>query len=89
MPIEIDEIGSLMKLPGPMIDRPRSAASAGLAPSAAARPVLTSTARANSASIENPNCASTITAMKVAPLSSMIALMIWTQVVAVIPPKMT
>ena len=35
------------------------------------------------------NCQSTARAMKVAPKSSMIALMIWTQVVAVMPPNNT
>ena len=48
-----------------------------------------SMALVNSASGEKPNCSSTATAMKVAPPSSMQALMICTQVVAVMPPNST
>ena len=49
----------------------------------------TSTALVNIASGEKPNWISTASAMKVAPPSSMQALMICTQVVAVMPPNST
>ena len=49
----------------------------------------TSTALANSASGLQPNWASTAAAMKLAPPSSITALMICTQVVANMPPKVT
>jgi hypothetical protein len=44
---------------------------------------------ANRASGLKPNCASTMKAMKVTPESSRQALMICTQVVAVMPPNST
>ena len=74
MPNETAEIGSLMKVPGPMIASFFS---------------CTSTDFANSASGLKLNCAITTKAMKDAPPSSKIALMICTQVVAVIPPNST
>jgi len=54
-----------------------------------AKAVLTSTPLANKASGLKPNCAKTIKAMKVTPASSMMALMICTHVVAVMPPNNT
>ena len=54
-----------------------------------AKAVFTSTPLANRASGLKPNCAKTMKAMKVTPASSMIALIICTQVVAVIPPNNT
>ena len=51
--------------------------------------VLTATPLANSASKLKPNCAMTMKAMKVTPDSSRTALMICTQVVAVMPPNST
>jgi hypothetical protein len=56
---------------------------------ALAMSVLIFTALANIASGLKPKCHSTISAMKVAPPSSMMALMICTQVVAVMPPNST
>ena len=82
-------MGSLMKPPGPMMDRPALAASSGVLPVLAAIWVRTSTPLANSASGLKPYCASTMMAMKVTPDSSSTALMICTQVVAVMPPKST
>ena len=58
-------------------------------PAACAVALFTSTARANSASSEKPNWASTISAMKLAPPSNSTALMICTQVVARMPPNST
>ena len=52
-------------------------------------PVLISTALANIASGLKPKFHITMKAMKLAPPSSMTALMICTQVVAVMPPKST
>ena len=52
-------------------------------------PVFTSTALANIASGLKPKLHSTMKAMKVAPASSRQALMICTQVVAVMPPNST
>ncbi len=89
MPKLMAEIGSLMNPPGPMIEKPACAAWSGVMPVARASPVLTSTALANIASGLKPKCHSTASAMKVAPASSSPALMICTQVVAVIPPKST
>ena len=89
MPNEIAEIGSLMKPPGPMIARPIFAASGGGLPAFAAICVRTSTPFANSASGLKPYWASTISAMNVTPASSRQALMICTQVVAVMPPNST
>jgi hypothetical protein len=92
MPKLIAEIGSLTKVPGPMIDSPFCAASAtssGLVAAASAACVLISTALANSASGLKPNCHITMKAMKLAPASSRQALMICTQVVAVMPPNST
>ncbi len=74
MPKEMAEIGSLMKPPGAMI---------------ASFFACTSTALANSASGLKLNLSSTMKAMKLAPPSSMMALMICTQVVAVMPPNST
>ncbi len=54
MPKLMAEIGSLMKPPGPMMDRPAAAASSGVLPVLAAIAVLTSTPLANSASNEKP-----------------------------------
>jgi hypothetical protein len=51
--------------------------------------IFTATPLANSASGLKPNCASTMMAMKVTPDSSRHALMICTQVVAVMPPNST
>ncbi len=89
MPKEMAEIGSLMKPPGPMMARPALAASSGVLPALAARAVRTSTPLANSASGLKPYCASTMKAMKLTPASSRQALMICTQVVAVMPPNST
>ena len=50
MPKLIAEIGSLMKVPGPMIACPAIAASSGVLPAAVAMSVLTCTAAANIAS---------------------------------------
>ena len=72
-----------------MIDRPAAAASSALLPPLAAIWVLTSTAAANSFSKLKPYCHITISAMKVTPNSSRQALMICTQVVAVMPPNST
>ena len=52
-------------------------------------PDFTSTAFANIASGLKPKCQSTMKAMKLAPASSRQALMICTQVVAVMPPNST
>ncbi|MCY1456252.1 hypothetical protein D9M71_734580 [compost metagenome] len=49
----------------------------------------TAAALANIASVLKPKCLSTMKAMKVEPDSSRIALMICTQVVASMPPKVT
>ena len=46
-------------------------------------------AAANMASVLNPKCLSTINAIKLVPESSITALMICTQVVASMPPKVT
>ncbi len=89
MPKLMAEIGSLTKLPGPMIDCPICAATSAVLPSFSARSVLMFTAPANIASGLKPKCSSTMKAMKVAPPSSRQALMICTQVVAVMPPKST
>lgn len=95
MPKLIADIGSLMKPPGPMIEKPSAAASAGGLPAAVAMAVFTSTAFANIASGLKPKFHSTMKAMKamkamkVAPASSRQALMICTQVVAVMPPNST
>ena len=89
MPNEMAEIGSLMNPPGDITDSPIRVASSGDLPAFAAIAVLTSTAWANSASGLKPYCASTMIAMKVTPASSMHALMICTQVVAVMPPNST
>ena len=75
-----------------MIDKPFCAApatSSGVVAAAAAAWVLISTALANIASGLKPNCHSTMNAMKLAPASSRQALMICTQVVAVMPPNST
>ncbi|MNN60082.1 hypothetical protein D3C81_1752400 [compost metagenome] len=89
MPNEIAEIGSFTKPPGPIIDRPVNAASSGALPLLAAIWVLTRTASLNSASKLKLKCHITITAMKVTPDSNRQALMICTQVVAVMPPNST
>ena len=89
MPKLMAEIGSLTKLPGPMIDWPSLAAISAVLPSLSARSVLILTAPANIASGLKPKCHSTDSAMKVAPPSSRQALMICTQVVAVMPPNST
>ena len=89
MPNEIAEIGSFTKPPGPMMALPICAAASGGLPAFAARPVLTSTALAKSASGLKLNCAITAIAMNVTPDSSSTALMICTQVVAVMPPNIT
>ena len=73
-PSEIAEIGSVTRLPGLMIARPFG---------------LISVAALNIASGLKPKCARTMNAMKEAPASSMQALMICTQVVASMPPKVT
>ncbi|MNG91059.1 hypothetical protein D3C79_499660 [compost metagenome] len=49
----------------------------------------TDTALANIASVLKPKCLSTMNAMNVVPESSITALMICTQVVASMPPKVT
>ncbi|MCY1445346.1 hypothetical protein D9M71_618560 [compost metagenome] len=49
----------------------------------------TATALANIASVLKPKCLSTMKAMKLVPDSSITALMICTQVVASMPPKVT
>jgi len=72
-----------------MIEKPSLAAVAASLPPLAARSVLICTALANIASGLKPKCHSTAPAMKLAPHSSMMALMICTQVVAVMPPKST
>ena len=74
MPSEIAEIGSVTRPPGAMMATPLG---------------CTSTAAANSASGLKPKRHSTISAMNVAPASSSTALMICTQVVASMPPKVT
>ncbi len=74
MPNEIADTGSLIKVPGPMM---------------ASFLAWISTDLANSASGLKLNCAITTKAMKVAPPSSITALMICTQVVAVMPPNST
>ena len=89
MPNEIAEIGSFTKPPGPMMAWPILAASSGGLPALAAMPALTSTALANSASGLKPNWLITAIAMNVTPDSSSTALMICTQVVAVMPPNST
>ena len=60
MPKLMAEIGSLMKPPGPMIEKPSSAAASGGLPAAAAMPVFTSTALANIASGLKPKFHSTM-----------------------------
>jgi len=87
MPKLMAEIGSFTKLPGPMIDCPMAAASSAVLPVASA--AFTSTALANIASGLKPKCSSTMKAMNEAPPSSRQALMICTQVVAVMPPNST
>ena len=89
MPNEMAEIGSLMKPPGDITDRPILVASSGDLPALVAMAVFTSTALANSASGLKPYCANTMMAMNVTPASSRHALMICTQVVAVMPPNST
>ncbi len=89
MPNEIAETGSLTKLPGPMMAWPMDAAVAAVLPSLSARSVLIATAPANMASGLKPKCHITDSAMNVAPPSSRPALMICTQVVAVMPPNST
>ena len=89
MPKLMAEIGSLMKPPGPMMARPALAAAEGSAPLLAAISERTRTPSANSASGLKPYLASTMKPMKVTPASSMQALMICTQVVAVMPPNST
>ena len=89
MPKPIAEIGSLMKPPGPMIAWPAAAASAGVLPALAATCAFTATALENSDSKLKPYLAMIMIAMKVTPNSSSTALMICTQVVAVMPPKST
>ena len=89
MPKLMAEIGSFTKLPGPMMEKPAVAASSGVLPAVTASPVLISTALANMASGLKPKFHSTISAMKDAPPSSRQALMICTQVVAVMPPNST
>lgn len=79
----------MTKPPGPMIDRPALAASSGDAPPLAAIAVLTRTPSANSAPKLKLKCHMIATAMKVTPVSSSTALMICTQVVAVMPPNST
>ncbi|MCY1291419.1 hypothetical protein D9M70_406060 [compost metagenome] len=73
---------------------PREMASTGFdsSPPGAMIPVplaCTAAALANIASVLKPKCLSTMKAMKVEPDSSRIALMICTQVVASMPPKVT
>ena len=89
MPKLMAEMGSFTKLPGPMIEKPILAASSAGLPPFSAMPVLIFTASANMASGLKPKCASTMKAMNEAPHSSMMALMICTQVVAVMPPNST
>jgi len=89
MPKLMAEIGSFTKLPGPMMDCPNDAATSAVLPSFNARSVLIFTAPANMASGLKPKCHSTDSAMNEAPPSSRQALMICTQVVAVMPPKST
>ncbi len=89
MPKLIALIGSFMKPPGPMIEKPCRAASSGVLPASTASCVSISTAVANIASGLKPKLGSTMNAMKVAPASSRQALMICTQVVAVMPPNST
>ena len=89
MPKLMAEMGSLMKPPGPMMAKPILAASSAGLPELAAMDVFTATPLANNASGLKPNCAITMKAMKVTPASSRQALMICTQVVAVMPPKST
>ena len=75
----------------PPVTKPALAAAAATAAALAltAMADLTATPWANSASGEKPNCDITMKAMKVTPDSSRQALMICTQVVAVMPPKST
>ena len=89
MPKLMALIGSFTKLPGPMMDCPMVAAASAVLPSFSARSVLICTACANIASGLKPKCHSTMKAMNVAPPSSRQALMICTQVVAVMPPNST
>ena len=74
MPSEIAEIGLATAAPGSMILSCWG---------------WTSIALAISALKSKPNCASTSSAISVAPTSSSAALMICTQVVAIMPPKVT
>gem|GEM_PF-4530596 len=74
MPNEMAEIGSLMKLPGPMMASPLACSSVALW---------------NSCDGLKLYWASTENAMNEAPDSSSTALMICTQVVAVMPPNST
>ena len=89
MPKLMAEIGSLMKPPGPMMARPSFSATEGSAPPFAAIWVRTFTPSANSASGLKPYLDNTMKPMKVTPASSRQALMICTQVVAVMPPNST
>ena len=89
MPKLMAEIGSLMKPPGPMMARPALAAASGVAPPLAAISVRTRTPSANRRSGLKPYWAITMKPMKLTPDSSSTALMICTQVVAVMPPNST
>ncbi|MNE95081.1 hypothetical protein D3C80_1931250 [compost metagenome] len=73
-PSEIASTGFDSKPPGAMIAWPLA---------------CTATALANIASVLKPKCLSTMKAMNVVPLSNITALMICTQVVASMPPKVT
>ena len=78
-----------MNPPGPIMLKPALAASSGVLPALVAIAVFTSIAFANNASGLKPYCASTMKAMKLTPAKSKQALMICTQVVAVMPPNNT
>ncbi|MNP70095.1 hypothetical protein D3C76_1662820 [compost metagenome] len=73
-PKEIASTGLDSKPPGAMIALPLA---------------CTAVAPANMASVLKPKCLSTMNAMKLVPNSSITALMICTQVVASMPPKVT
>ncbi|MCY1462318.1 hypothetical protein D9M71_800820 [compost metagenome] len=73
-PREIASMGFDSKPPGAMMAVPLA---------------CTEEAAANMASVLKPKCLSTMKAMKVVPESSRTALMICTQVVASMPPKVT
>jgi hypothetical protein len=85
MPKLIAEIGSLMKPPGAHDREALCSSFCGCLAGRRGDAVFTSTAFANMASVLKPKLYSTMKAMNDAPANSRQALMICTQVVAVIP----